>query len=69
MRAYIESYGCTLNKGEACEVRDLLLSLGWSMTSNPGDADLSVLVACVVIEATENRMLRRLRALSSSGKV
>lgn len=69
MRAYIESYGCTLNQGEACEIKDLLLSLGWSMTSDPADADLSVLVTCVVIEATENRMLRRLRALSSSRKV
>ncbi len=69
MRAYIESYGCTLNQGEACEIRDLLLSLGWSMASDPGDADLSVLVACVVIESTENRMLKRLRPLSSSGRV
>jgi threonylcarbamoyladenosine tRNA methylthiotransferase CDKAL1 len=69
MRAYIESYGCTLNQGEACEIRESMLSLGWSMTSNPEEADVSVLVACVVIEATENRMLKRLRELSSCGKV
>jgi threonylcarbamoyladenosine tRNA methylthiotransferase CDKAL1 len=69
MRAYIESYGCTLNQGEACEIRETLLSLGWRIVPDLADADLSVLVACVVIEATENRMLRRLKELSTSGRV
>jgi threonylcarbamoyladenosine tRNA methylthiotransferase CDKAL1 len=69
MRAYIESYGCTLNRGEACEIKEAMLSLGWEMASDPADADLSVLVACVVIEATENRMLKRLKTLSSFGRV
>ena len=66
MRAYIESYGCTLNQGEADEVREKLLSLGWTTVPDPAEADVSVLVACVVIEATERRMLKRLRELSSS---
>ena len=66
MRAYIESYGCTLNQGEADEVKEKLLSLGWTTVSDPAEADVSVLVACVVIEATERRMLKRLRELSSS---
>ncbi|HIH01151.1 TPA: tRNA (N(6)-L-threonylcarbamoyladenosine(37)-C(2))-methylthiotransferase [Thermoplasmata archaeon] len=67
MRAYVESYGCTLNQGEACEVEERLLSLGHHMVSDPAEADVAVLVACVVIEATERRMLKRLRELSSYG--
>ena len=67
MRAYIESYGCTLNQGEACEVEEKLLSLGYHTVSDPAEADVSVLVACVVIEATERRMLRRLEELASIG--
>jgi len=70
MRAYVESYGCTLNQGEACEIQETLVSLGWRLVSDPSEADLSVLVACVVIESTENRMLKRLRELTSvSGRV
>jgi threonylcarbamoyladenosine tRNA methylthiotransferase CDKAL1 len=69
MRAYIESYGCTLNQGEANEIEELLMSLGWTIAPDSADADLSVLVTCVVIEATENRMLKRLKSLSSSPRV
>jgi threonylcarbamoyladenosine tRNA methylthiotransferase CDKAL1 len=69
MRAYIEAYGCTLNQGEANEIEELLMSLGWTITADPADADLSVLVTCVVIETTERRMLKRLKALSSSPRV
>lgn len=66
MRAYVESYGCTLNRGEACEIEDFLRSRGWDVTATPEGADLAVLVACVVIESTERRMLRRVKALSSA---
>jgi MiaB-like tRNA modifying enzyme len=65
MRAYVESYGCTLNRGEAAEMEDMLRSRGWQIVAEPGDADLALLVACVVIESTERRMLKRAKALSS----
>ena len=65
MRAYIEAYGCALNRGEASEMEDALRSNGWELTPTPDDADLALLVACVVIESTERRMLRRAEALSS----
>lgn len=65
MRAYVESYGCTLNRGEAAEMEDMLRSRGWQIVADPGDADLALLVACVVIESTERRMLKRAKALSS----
>ena len=68
MRAYVESYGCTLNRGEACEIEESLLSLGWTMVPDPSEADVSVLVACVVIEATERKMLKRLKELSALGR-
>ncbi|MDH3365008.1 MAG: tRNA (N(6)-L-threonylcarbamoyladenosine(37)-C(2))-methylthiotransferase [Thermoplasmata archaeon] len=65
MRAYVESYGCTLNHGEAAEMEALLRSRGWEIAKEPEGADLALLVACVVIESTERRMLKRAKALSS----
>jgi MiaB-like tRNA modifying enzyme len=65
MRAYVESYGCTLNRGEAAEMEDLLRSHGWQIVAEPEDADLALLVACVVIDSTERRMLKRAKTLSS----
>ena len=69
MRAYVESYGCTLNQGEASEIADLLRSHGWDFAASPEGADIAILVACVVIESTERKMLRRVKALSSAPRL
>jgi len=65
MRAYIEAYGCTLNFGEARELEEILADLGWDITSDSKECHLAVLVTCVVIETTENAMMKRVRELSS----
>jgi threonylcarbamoyladenosine tRNA methylthiotransferase CDKAL1 len=64
MRACVETYGCSLNFGEAEELEDMLLERGWELCVSPEGADLVVLVTCVVIEKTERTMLRRLRELA-----
>ncbi len=69
MRAYIESYGCTLNHGEAAEMAALLRSRGWEITARLEDADLALLVSCVVIESTERRMLKRAEVMSSAPRL
>ena len=69
MRAYVESYGCALNRGEALEIEDFLRARGWDVATTPEGVDLAVLVACVVIESTERRMLRRAKALSSAPRL
>ncbi len=69
MRAYIESYGCTLNAGEAREVRDLLVRTGWQIVRSPAEADLAVLATCVVIDKTEREMLRRIKTLSAAPRL
>ena len=64
MRAYVESYGCTLNHGEADEIREVLSSKGWQLVEDPLGADLAVIATCIVIGSTEKRMLRRIEELS-----
>jgi threonylcarbamoyladenosine tRNA methylthiotransferase CDKAL1 len=69
MKAYVEAYGCTLNFGEAREVEALLRGRGWDLVERPDDADLVVLVTCVVIETTERAMLKRIKELSDARRL
>lgn len=68
MKVYFESYGCTMNKGEALIMEALVEGRGHSVVSTVADADIAVLVTCVVIESTERRMRKRIDTLRSAGK-
>jgi MiaB-like tRNA modifying enzyme len=68
MRFYFESYGCTMNKGEAGIMEDILRENGHDIASDINNADALVLVTCTVIETTELKMLKRLRTFSETGK-
>jgi MiaB-like tRNA modifying enzyme len=67
MKVGVEAYGCTMSMGEGEWVRRELVSLGHQLVESD-DADLVVLNTCMVIQPTENRMLRRIRHLRSKGK-
>jgi len=67
MRAHVEAYGCAMNVGEAREAEEALLRCGYELSERPEGADLQVLVSCVVIEASERHMLKRLGALRDAG--
>jgi threonylcarbamoyladenosine tRNA methylthiotransferase CDKAL1 len=69
MKIYLESYGCTLNKSETGLYANKLLTEGAVITQNPDEADLRLIGTCVVIQHTEDRMLRRIAELSEKGKV
>ena len=68
MRVYFEAYGCTQNYGEARLMQQAIASRGHSIATTPGDSDANVLVTCTVVETTERKMLRRMRALAAEGK-
>ena len=68
MKAFVESYGCTMNHGEGGKLEDALLRLGHELVSDPADAELIVLNTCTVIAETQNRMLKRAKEISESGK-
>ncbi len=65
MRVYVESFGCSQNHGEGAAIARDLTERGHDLLEAPDGADLAVLVTCGVIGATEARMLRRWRLLSS----
>jgi len=68
MKAYVESYGCTLNRGEAEIFEDSLRAKGFEVVSSPGEADKLFVFTCAVIEHTERKIIRRLEELSKLKK-
>lgn len=68
MRAYIEAYGCALNRGEALEFESILRSSGWDIVDSPEEANLNLIATCAVIQTTENQMIKRAKHLESLGR-
>ncbi len=64
----MEAYGCTQNYGEARLMQEALAGCGHVLTSAEDEADAHVLVTCTVIEATERKMVRRMRELAARNK-
>lgn len=69
MKFYFESYGCTMNQGEAKIMEDIVCARGHEIVHDEDQSEVLVLVTCTVIETTELRMLKRLRELSKTGKM
>ena len=68
MRLRIEAYGCALNRGQAKELAEVAADAGHATDADEAGADLVVLATCTVVQATENRMLARLKVLRERGK-
>ncbi|CCQ32402.1 oxygen-independent coproporphyrinogen III oxidase protein [Halorhabdus tiamatea SARL4B] len=58
-RYYIETYGCTSNRGESQAIERRLRQGGHYPVENPSRADVAILNTCTVVEKTERNMLRR----------
>ena len=68
MRVCVETYGCTMNQGESLELEQALFKLGFELVDSCAEAEIAVVNTCVVIKATELKILKRLRHLKESGK-
>ncbi|MGA1820293.1 MAG: hypothetical protein ACMUHU_04710, partial [Thermoplasmatota archaeon] len=69
----IESFGCTMNHGEARRAAEILSAMGFNVSIGPGSIDnggtgIHILFTCDVISSTERRMWRRMEELTSGGK-
>ncbi|MFH1588289.1 MAG: tRNA (N(6)-L-threonylcarbamoyladenosine(37)-C(2))-methylthiotransferase [Candidatus Diapherotrites archaeon] len=68
MRFFIEWHGCSMSKNETEMIKGVLEKNSFSEISNPEKADLIILNACGVKDATENRMIKRIRELNELRK-
>jgi len=63
VRVYVEVYGCSANQADAEIASGLLLEAGHILVEREEDADVSVLLTCVVKTPTEQKMVKRLTSL------
>ena len=66
-KIYVESYGCSLQKGETGLYVNGMMEKDDIIVHSPEKADVRVIGTCAVIRKTENHMLERIGALSDSG--
>jgi threonylcarbamoyladenosine tRNA methylthiotransferase CDKAL1 len=65
VRVHVEAYGCAQSQGEGAAIARALVAGGHVPISTAEGSDVTVLVTCGVIGATEARMVRRWRAVSA----
>jgi threonylcarbamoyladenosine tRNA methylthiotransferase CDKAL1 len=68
VRFFVETYGCTMNRGEGQEMQHKLVLLGHSIADTADEAEIVVVNTCVVIKATELKIMKRMRQLQEEGK-
>ncbi|MEM0160448.1 MAG: tRNA (N(6)-L-threonylcarbamoyladenosine(37)-C(2))-methylthiotransferase [Thermoplasmata archaeon] len=68
MKIYTESYGCTMNKAETAQIDEAIKKNGYEQTLDPADADIILIGTCIVIQHTENHMLKRIEELKKYNK-
>jgi tRNA-2-methylthio-N6-dimethylallyladenosine synthase len=62
-RYYLWTIGCQMNDADAARVSAGLTELGLSPTTDVRDADLAVLITCVVRQSAEDKVVGRLASL------
>lgn len=62
-RVHIRTFGCTYNMGDTLKLREVLKHQQCTLVDDPRDADTVIVNTCMVIGATERKVLRQLRAL------
>ena len=65
---YVENYGCTANRFDLEIMLGKLAGAGYGTVGDPLSADIILINTCGVKKPTEDKILNRLRVLSSLGK-
>lgn len=64
-RYYLWTIGCQMNDADAARIEQALFSMGFQPTSQPEEADLVMLITCVVRQSAEDKVVGRLSSLKS----
>ena len=63
-RAMVDTFGCQQNVADGQRIMGMLEAMGFTLTDQPGEADLVLLNTCAVREHAEDRVFGNLGALS-----
>ena len=68
MRAYIKTYGCTLNQADSEIISSVMERDGIKVTDRDDDADVVIVNTCTVKKATAQKILYSLNNLDNAGR-
>ncbi len=67
-KIHLKSYGCSANTADAEIARGALTQHGHTLVETSEEADINIIVTCVVKTPTEQKVSKELRILEASGK-
>ena len=67
-KVWVEAYGCSASMADSEMISGMLKGAGYELATSQDEGSLSVIVTCSVKDASEHRMLGRIRSLAESGK-
>ena len=67
-KIHLKSYGCSANLADAEIAKGQLTQEGHQFVDTPEEADINIIVTCVVKTPTEQKVSKELRQLEASGK-
>ena len=63
-KVWVEAFGCSANIADAEIIKGILCNYGYELTSIRKNSDVSILVTCAVKDATEHRMISKIKRYS-----
>jgi MiaB-like tRNA modifying enzyme len=63
-KVWVEAFGCSANIADAEIIKGILYNNGYDLTSSRKDSDLAIIVTCAVKDATEHRMISKIKKYS-----
>jgi threonylcarbamoyladenosine tRNA methylthiotransferase CDKAL1 len=63
-KVWVEAFGCSANIADAEIIKGILYSNGYDLTSSRKNSDINILVTCAVKDATEHKMISRIKKYS-----
>lgn len=65
---WIEGYGCSANYADLEMITGQLKHEGYEMADSPNQASINLIITCSVKDATEHKMVHRIKKLSNTNK-
>jgi tRNA A37 methylthiotransferase MiaB len=67
-KVWVEAYGCSASMADSEMISGLLKSAGYEIAAKQSEGALNLIVTCSVKDATEHKMVGRIKSLTESGK-
>ena len=68
IKVWVEGYGCSASMADSEMIRGLLKGADYELATKQSEGALNIIVTCSVKDATEHKMISRIKSLQESGQ-